>query len=1000
MASPHVQIGISDTLLKRALRELVPTALACQDPQPATADEQERTYSTDFEVTEVVALRADEKLVQDAAGARADIALKTLGAAFNFPTTTTRTVLATPSAGGAVTLADVPRLFLLVSCKFKRFSSAELHDRGTSAARTATGAFEFESDLHRSPQDQAGGALLFAVDALPLASNDVALWFRFLCLFNSGLVSSQVWVDAMRTFSTRIGERTVPLQLGALLTGLGLTSGPINVGVSAPAWTGSPPVGTPPKLALRLGIDAELSVDPGGWSSFLSATPTWLLTSVTATMTDIGVAIDGPYLKGLFEKSVATELGKQTLPAGLSFGAPSVTVGTTLPSGFTGIELRIPVWEQFLGAGDATVSLRLSPRSTPLAGTTIVETFLDATLCVRFDENLGTVALLLLGTILTGGLLFALVSPVIMISGAIIGAVAGIVLARVAGGIGTETTQSQLGTIEPPKEDKRISCGSLNQATGCRTCSIHTDQETLLGRVALAQVVTHPAGVAIVWALPPVAEPALASVGVTTGAWYYRTPTCGQVDPEPVKTIMVRNDGGLPLLVCSVTQYVTVGASVKVLEFSPATRGLGPLAEVEPGRGLAVQVKAHVNDPSYDQASPPPLLVRILTSGGYLELDVNEGFAAEPLSEQGQTMANARSAVLCDALSSAIHQSIWHQVTFTDPIPFHLADRVRERVDVRAAATGGDVIEGRDFAGRVLGHAYAADGVVALSVADSRAGASEHEHSQIGVVASALAHLAPEAAGASGRASATTRRLYRESGQVDLNSPIVGAARLGDQLVVLTAADLRVARALPGGFKRWRALPLQEGTAVACLDGLVAVGSGRGLRLLDPDLEVLDVREGGCRALAATGDAFWCAEADGVRMLTVENGRLTERSLVRLPGVEQLAAGGETVVALSEGHLYLVWGGDAQALGRTAERLTTLAGQPAAADEQGLAVLDQLGRVVASYPGRPWLAGLIEWEHHAVEVRPREGLLVLHDCYETTPDLERLPDVLRASSTD
>jgi hypothetical protein len=40
--------------------------------------------------------------------------------------------------------------------------------------------------------------------------------------------------------------------------------------------------------------------------------------------------------------------------------------------------------------------------------------------------------------------------------------------------------------------------------------------------------------------------------------------------------------------------------------------------------------------------------------------------------------------------------------------------------------------------------------------------------------------------------------------------------------------------------------------------------------LLDPDLEVLDVREGGCRELVATGDAYWCAEADGVRMLTIE----------------------------------------------------------------------------------------------------------------------------------
>jgi hypothetical protein len=220
------------------------------------------------------------------------------------------------------------------------------------------------------------------------------------------------------------------------------------------------------------------------------------------------------------------------LPAGLSFGAPSVTIGTTLPSALTGIELRIPVWEQFLGAGDATVSLSLSPRSTPFAGTTIVETFLDATLCVRFDANLGAVALLLLGTILTGGLLFALVSPVIMISGAIVGAVAGIVLARVAGGIGTQVTQAQLGTIEPPEEDKRISCGPLNQATGCWTCSIHTDQETLLGRVALAQVVTHPSGVAIVWALPPVAEPALASVASPQAPGTTARPRAGRSIPS------------------------------------------------------------------------------------------------------------------------------------------------------------------------------------------------------------------------------------------------------------------------------------------------------------------------------------------------------------------------------------------------------------------------------------------------------------------------------------
>jgi hypothetical protein len=996
MSSPQVQIGISDTLLKRVVRELVPNQLPCQNPQPDPAEEKELTYVTEIDVTEVVPLRADEKAVQDAAGTRADNALKTLGGTFNFPTATTRTVLATPAAGGQVSVPDVPELFLLVSCKLKLLSSAQLHTRGTSAATTPVGGLEFEEDLHRSPQDQAHGALLFAIDALPLASNDVGLRFRFLCLFNSGLVTSQLWVDSMRRISAQIGEHTIPLQLGALLSGLGLVSGPINVGLSAPSWTGSPPTGAAPTLALRLGLDAELTSDVGGWSSFLGPTPTWLLTSATATMGDLGVAIDGPYLKGFVEKAVAAQLRGQSLPAGMSFGPPTVTFGATLPTGVAGIEVRIPVWEQALGVGDAIASLEFSSRSTPGSGASSLQTFLDATACVRFDENLGTKVLVLLGAILTGGLLLALISPALLITGAIIGADAAINLLSAVGGKGTPVMQSLLGQANP---GAGMSCEPLHQDTGCRTCSIRTDLETPLGHLALAQVALNPAGVALVWALPSLPTPTIASVDVTTGLWHCPARTCELVDPEPVKRLLVRNDGGLPLVVCSVTQYLTTGATARVLEFSPATRGLGPLALLAPGQSLSISVQAHVNDPSYDQASPPPLFVRVLTSGGYRELDLNKGVAAEAMPERDQATINRASALLCGAMSATTHQAIWHQVAFTDPIPFRITDVVHERVDVRASASDGDLLEGWDSAGRLLARAYAADAAVGLSVADSRAAASEHEHSQIAVVASSAARLVPAVAAASTGVASVSRWLYRASSRIDLRSAIVGAAPLGDRLVILTDGHLHAARALPGGFERWRTLPIREGIAVACLDGLIAVGTRSHLLLLSPDFEVLHAREGGCRALVAAGGALWSADADGVRVMTLQREQLTERSLIWMPEVGQLVTGGGAVVALSQDHLYLLSDNDARPLERTSQRLTTLAGLPAAADEQGLAVLDQMGRVVADYAGRPWGAGLIEWEHCAVETLPGSGVVMLHDRYETRPDFERLPDLVRAPPT-
>jgi hypothetical protein len=982
MSSPQVQLGVSVRLVKKALRELVPNLLPCPSPQPA--DEKAEEYVTQIEVTEVVALRADERMILDAASQRADRALKDLGAALGFDTTETKTVITVPSQqGGSVTLTAVPRTFLLVGCRFPRFSSEQLHQLGSSDLIQ-------RDDFQRITSDPFLGALLFSVDALAL-QGDVGLAATFLCVFNSGLVTSAEWVARMQQLRTTFGTPVRPLNLTALLTGLGLSGAPMNVGISAPPRSPSPPVGGIQELAFRVGIDPERSADADGWRAFYRDAD-WLLQATGGGMQDVAAAIDGRYLEGVVDRSITQAIARERLPAGLSVGPPQVTVGTGLRWGGVGIELRLPVWESFVGAGDVVAGVSLALRTTTRTGSPARRDFLDATLCAEYDQNLGTAALVVVGSILTGGLLAAFISPSLVVMGGIIGADLAFQATSLGQVAGSGGVSSALG--QPLGRD----CGPM--VGSCRTCSVVGDvEETPIGRLLLTQVTVAPAGVAIVWTLESSVEPALSRVAVQkAGRWHYvAARACEDVDPDPVTSINISNVGGLPLTICSVTQYVTTRATARILEFgAPGARTRTMLA---PGRSTAVAVRARADDPSYDPSAPPPLYVRVFTSGGFEEIDLNASDTAQPQSPEMIERANLHSKMLCTALINAEHSSVWHQVTFTDPIPFHLADVVRERVDVRATLGAGRVLEGSDLAGRLLGRTAEEAGVATLSLSEVRGPATEHEHMQVSALATSAAGRAiPSIAPASDGDRAVARWLYRASRRIDLGASVLAVATLPGRLVVLTDQDVRVAVLEDGAFGEWSVRPVPGATALACVEGRIALGSSERLLLLDPRLAVVRCEEGGCRALAAAGDRLWIARPDVVEVAPAGDARPGDEQTIRLPGVTQMTAAGELVLALVDDWVWVLSGDCPRPLGMRAVGLTTHAGRPAAVQEDAVVVFDDHARPLVTYAGRPWLAGLVEWDDMAVEVLERG--LVLHDRYPTTIDPERNEALLRASHAE
>src|SRR5207247_3866915 len=183
---------------------------------------------------------------------------------------------------------------------------------------------------------------------------------------------------------------------------------------------------------------------------------------------------------------------------------------------------------------------------------------------------------------------------------------------------------------------------------------------------------------------------------------------------------------------------------------------------------------------------------------------------------------------------------------------------VHERLDVVAVGLHpGAVLVGEGPGGELLGRTSAAFGVARLSVDRLLAPAQEHRFSTLsmslgqsaapalGVGASEgegdplLLHTTEVSAEPRFAPHSVRRILYRETFWFPLGARILGVARLGQQLAVLTEHELRLSRISNG---RWRTSVirlLRSPVALASVGEHLAVACADVLRLLNDELRTV-----------------------------------------------------------------------------------------------------------------------------------------------------------------
>lgn len=1018
---PQFEIALSQGLLQKIVREALPSLVPPPDVSSATA-----TWFTEVDISEVVTLRADEALNMDATDGQMHVAavaaLRALatsqsGAPPNFALSEQRTFF---SKAGSTSIT-IPSTFLLVSGSFRTLTSDDLHQQKTS---------DFPASLHeftRGSTQALSNAILLQVGAEAVGF-DINLWILPLTVFQEG-----AW-GAFQAFPQFQRVYGAPLPLDALVNGLtvvmpGAGLFPVNVGLTAMPWLDAM---THPYIGLRLGFDLIQPDDTSGWSAFFASSPDWRLDTLQQPMRELALFFDGPMLEialntvaqnllsGQVQTGPSPKINPSTVKkitdgiaklgqSGVTLGNPVATVGALSHDNVAGILLTLPVSLGGIGIGNAWAKLSLKQRdATP---SMMWGSYLDVNLSVGFDGNLAAdIVAVLLGTVV-GGIAGAIVNP--MLAG--IGAIAGLI-GSVAGVIAANSAASAALQAGLARNDgvSSISC-SLPDAQGRQTCSVQMDlpppalasllpsqslAASLFPLMKLNSAAVAPTGVAFVWRYAPgvLHYPSSATMSWDYDPdWGWPQMPCTLVNPNPERGVGIYNTGQLPLTFYYVGQYFTADANLPLLQFSPPFDA--PLAAgaqrpvVLGGEIYGVTVHALTTDPRYDATNPPKLLVRIFTSAGFAEFDINQPPAQLPAPWM-LGPANWMRAQLCQDLHTATLPQFWTEMTFTDPVPFTEQDIVHERIDLYNSQTSSGKLA-VDIGGRPLARSEPAQGTLFMSVANLRASAVAHTDPQLALLSVTPTGYAGQfeaqfVASASARpvirtkpTRSITRWLYRQSGAICIGTPIVMAARFGQLLAVLTQHDVRVAPVSAGRIGKWTKRRFSGGVALACLANEIAVCNQEEVVLLDTKLDVVALRPGPAFALAASGSSLWVATDRGVEVIRSDGSELMTEMMLDLPETKAMQAAGGTVVALAEENAWLLSDGHPRNLGLHGVGLVEIADRVGVVTKREVILLDAKGQPTTWYVRPPWTASLIEWPDFAVEVTPEEGLLTLHDRFVT-----------------
>jgi hypothetical protein len=957
-------------LTSEALRQYLRAAVSGIVPCPTGSD-----FYTDISIDDVTPIRGDDLDNLFPGGLQA--AWQAVDPTISIPTLDTIDV---QTATGTAQ-QSIAAIYLLVSGSARFLSQAQLDQERTSDPPTDPFLTTFTRFVDGS------GALLFHIDQSKTTidpRNGATLHLEFVAVANVAAPSLQAPRSLVTRLRALLGD--VPIQIPALaLPAPFSTGGLVNAAVTCEPWgddkTGKPLRQQHGPHGVRAGIDLAAPADTTAWQRFDD--PTTELWSPPQQFKDWGLFLSGDVLQRMLVGVLEPQIPKND-PT-YSFDKPSSSWnGST-------VEVRVGVnksAETVPHLGDIVVDLSFS-------GDTTDPTILVVTLHIRFDEDVAAA----IGRVIVDGIIGAVIAgainPFFAIAGAVIGIVVAIVDDSLIASGGTAKSSALLGGATLPSQ-----CTNTDPQT--RTCRVPIQVPIPgIGDLDLSKVIGTSDGLFLIgFAVPNSSTPlAIGHVDVKQGPWNYPWGPCSPPDPNPIKAVVLTNTGQLPLEICDVAERTIGGRKgaggprqgAKLLDLF---FGYPPIV-VQPGQSYSLSVKARIGGRS-DYNSKLPLLVRVITSGGDLEIDLNQ-----PLPAALEDAAvNARfafiSQVLCDA--NIFPPVVQWQMPYIDPVPFRSADVVLERLVLQFAAADGARVLGLARGGTQLVEAFAGGGGVLLSMSHARAGASSHAVSDLAVEHANTAKGATSVLNrATTPAHAFSRIVYRRTASYPLRSPLIGATRAGRLLALLTARELRIVEVRPGALTSLVRVPVSSGVAVACIDDTFFLAADGDLVRLRSDGSEIWRRSRAILALAALDGRLWIGDSAGISEMQIEGTSLCERSRVALAGVQDLAAADGAVVARRADEAWIAGPSVPRRLDAPCVRLGSVAGLPAVVGPASTVVFDREGRRRMVFGAPPWESTIVEWAEVAVELL-REGTAVLYDRFEPAIDADHLPAEVRRLS--
>ena len=979
MARPDLIIELSNKLLTQFFHNAAGGLLACPKPP---------SLFTDLTVEEVVLLRGDDPAFNGKSRALTEIEkslrINNIDPQANVPSDEVVTI-----TRGNVSIR-VPSLYLVVSLSLRRFKVDALDTQGTSEA------FNLEK-FHRLASFAPPFLFRVVQSRTTISGNNIVFHLEFVSLWETGSIITANAAD-IKDLRNQLADLSASLPLAALGSAFQAGGSIQSVLATTPFFTDD----QTESPGLRIGIDVVPTTDVARWNTF-ATTSTWTLQQdeLWGISASSGLLIETA--RNLISSAVKDS-------ADTHFDAPRISWDGHKIS----ISISVEKDHVELGDVDTTMEPSLGKRNNRNA--------LNWHICMTFNENLGQAIGTLLMTVLVGAGIGGLAGgPIGALIGAFIGLIAGLGIDIAITLQGKGEVQNTLGTSLPPE------CGAIQG--NCRDCLVPVEfYIDGIGGLSLARVSPTSDGLDLAGNLDPdLGQPAPAKLKVEhVSDWEFPWTWCKAPSTNPTKFVLIHNTGQLPLKICYAEQRLRPQDKPQalVLKIKGVKTFFDDVVWVGPGATRKLEVMAQVtNRMDYDPTAS--LILRVLTNGGAQDIDLNQPDAAMSSNAALNEYLGNIAGHLCDNVLGhgipAFPNGLFSSIQYTDPLPFRSTDIVRERVDLFGSALGRGVSVTGLAAGEVIGRANVVGGVLHMTLTGMHAPSETHGSSLFSLNVAGFradfrtsARTAIAASPVEQISGHTVKRsLYVEGPWYPLHAQIVRAVQTGPYVAVITSRELRIGR-VGGGAITWRATtPVEEATAIAATENLVAVATGDELLVFDLHGELLLRQQRRVIALAAGCRAFWIADEDGVTRANAE-AELTACDRIDLRGVTSIVATAEGTFALAQGSIWLLaarprriklTAGNAGcsplswlrrcSTGQAEVRSLGSAGcLPTADCEERFVVFDSAGEVRAEYPHAPFSSSLLEWPGVAVEARPEQGLLVVHDVYETSVDATRLPETL------